>query len=57
MPLKGAIHTSKGTGVIFHENGIEYVWFIARREVCDRNGMVVAKDCYNLQQARRAVQK
>lgn len=44
-----------GKVVRFHENGRTYSWYPATRYVYNASGQVVAKDCYNLVQARRGV--
>ena len=39
----------------FHEHGRTYIWNVASREVRTESGLLVSKECFNLQQARKKV--
>lgn len=42
--------------VVFHECGREFTWNVPEQRVYNAAGMIVANNCYNLPQARTAVQ-
>jgi hypothetical protein len=43
--------------VTFHVDGVPYRWHIPSRKVFNMRDELVAKDCYNIQQARAVVER